>query len=123
MKTASERFWSLVDVKDPDDCWPWKGGVNKRGYGMFTPAYKSVPAHRFAYKDKIGDVQPYALVCHVCDNKLCCNPLHMFIGTYYDNNHDRTLKGRTRNKYTGPLVKGGDCYKGTRTEGPDSICP
>ncbi len=37
------------------------------------------------------------LVCHNCpdgDTPLCCNPAHMFLGTYLDNALDRERKGR-----------------------------
>ena len=33
---------------------------------------------------------------HKCDNKLCCNPNHMDLGSYADNNKDAALKGRSR---------------------------
>jgi len=41
-------------------------------------------------------------VCHTCDNRLCCNPTHLFLGTYRDNAMDAVKKGRI----TPPGVKG-----------------
>lgn len=47
-----------------------------------------------AYELEFGPV-PFGLwVLHRCDNPICCNPTHLFLGTVADNNHDSRVKGR-----------------------------
>jgi predicted XRE-type DNA-binding protein len=87
------RFWSMVDIRDAESCWPWKGRVNIGGYGQFWNGYRQCMAHRFAYEATIGRIgKLYA--CHTCDTPGCCNPSHIFKGTQKDNMQDAMRKGR-----------------------------
>lgn len=36
------------------------------------------------------------LACHKCDNPGCFRPIHLFPGSFLDNNTDRVLKNRSR---------------------------
>lgn len=75
-------------------CWEWSGSKGSNGYGQFWDGVRLIPAHRFL----VGhDSIPGGLhACHKCDNKICVNPSHIFIGTRSDNMRDCVSKGRLR---------------------------
>jgi len=50
------RFWSHVDRRGDDECWPWTASVDSGGYGQFGAERKVVKAHAWAYERFIGAV-------------------------------------------------------------------
>lgn len=76
-------------------CWLWLAGTSAQGYGRIFHDGKPRLVHRLVYENKFGEI-PHGLdALHHCDNPLCINPDHIFIGTQRDNNLDRDRKGRT----------------------------
>jgi hypothetical protein len=76
------------------DCWLWKIGINKAGYGHIHIDGKNKRAHRISFQ-VFNQKDPGKLkVCHKCDTPLCINPAHLFLGTDLDNARDRKRKGR-----------------------------
>jgi hypothetical protein len=90
--TLENRFLSYVDKSD--NCWIWKGTIHKNGYGRLHIGKKSCYAHRVSWYLKHGEIPIGLCVCHTCDNPLCVNPSHLWLGTIADNMHDRDKKGR-----------------------------
>lgn len=92
-----QRFWSKVDIRGPDDCWDWTAGQQGSGYGTFgrgTRQEGKELAHRMAWELTNGPIPKGMCICHHCDNKLCCNPEHLFLGSYKENTADMIQKGR-----------------------------
>lgn len=93
VKRVIKRVWAKVDVRRPDECWPWTAGHFSDGYGMVGYLGHTMLAHRAIWTITHG-APGKLFVCHTCDNHSCCNPSHLYLGTHTDNMRDMMAKGR-----------------------------
>lgn len=104
-----ERFWSKVDKRGPDECWPWLGGKTTDGYGRFKYGrceYKAIRVGFYLQTGKAPD--PALCILHSCDNPPCQNVAHLREGTTLENMQDKMARNRT--------VKGDAHYSRTHPE-------
>lgn len=71
---------------DTNSCWLWTGATYGKEYGAITYKNRTTGVHRVAYKlyrDPLFEVhssgQNAILIQHICGNKKCINPAHLFI--------------------------------------------
>lgn len=106
MATNSEpleiRFWRKV--RKTKTCWFWTGSTlgrrNHRQGHMHRCRRngKSITdyVHRISWELHNGAIPKGMCVLHSCDNGLCVNPDHLFLGTQLDNMRDMDAKGRRK---------------------------
>ena len=95
-ESQKAHFWKFVDVRDADECWEWKGRIDKstgRGAPVFHKVKFGAPRLALALTDGFLPEKDI-FACHKCDNPKCCNPNHLWWGTHRENMDDCTRKGR-----------------------------
>jgi len=94
-----ERFWR--HVQKTETCWNWTGWRIGRqaAYGAFRigsqadGTRRQVYAHRWAWEHLKGEIPEGLQVNHHCDNSLCVNPDHLYLGTRSENIRDFQRRG------------------------------
>lgn len=123
--------WRDIPIDRIEQCWPWRGKRFPKGYGKFNIGQTSIGAHVAAYCTVNGEIPSGLFVMHKCNNKACCNPAHLTLGTNSQNQRHASgsgawavgvtgirgvtfdtkrqywiasgyLNGKRRNLYTGP---------------------
>lgn len=73
------RWWSHVDRRGDDECWPWTSSTDGDGYGQFGVGQNLVKAHIWGYERFRAPVPPGMQLDHVkangCTMRHCVNYL------------------------------------------------
>lgn len=91
-KSVAESLKEKSIPEPNSGCWLWEA-TTRRGYGRVRVNGKMTTATRASYATFIcdpGDLH----VLHKCDNPLCINPEHLFLGNHNDNMRDMSTKCR-----------------------------
>ncbi len=122
-----EKFWSGVLTASEDECWNWRRGRNTGGYGLFSVknthdewertgrSTTQVLAHRVAAA-LTQPLERHDYVMHKCDNRACCNPKHLQVGTALDNLLDAMAKGRQWGMLTTAQAQERMAWRKSRTQ-------
>lgn len=94
-RPMKSRFEDKYTPEPNTGCWLWDAATARGGYGAFKVDGRLCGAHRVAWEIYVGPINCGLSVLHRCDQPLCVNPSHLFLGTSADNVADRESKGRT----------------------------
>lgn len=80
--------------KKQKGCIEYAGPIDHEGYGRIYVNGKRFRSHRYAWELKNGKIENGLCVLHKCDNRICWNVEHLFLGTRTENSIDKVLKDR-----------------------------
>jgi len=72
-------------VDTSGDCWIWKAGIAKDGYGRFFYQGRNHCAHRISHILFNGPIADGLEVDHMCHTTRCVNPKHLRAVTHKQN--------------------------------------
>ena len=91
-----ERILKHSNQATENGCWIWNGAVSKVGYGLCgSEEHKTKSAHRTSYEAFVSKIPEGKVIAHICDNRLCVNPAHLWLATHKENSQDMVNKKRS----------------------------
>jgi len=91
-----DRIYDSLTYNTITYCWESSYATNTWGYAKISIGKRRIRAvHRIFYQYIYGENPPdKPLVLHRCDNRKCCNPMHLYTGTHKDNRKDCVARNR-----------------------------
>ena len=87
-------FWKRVEKTET--CWNWIGKKDGGGYGVVGWNGRHERTHRVSWMLTRGAIPEGMMVLHHCDNRNCCNPGHLYLGTQAENMRDMADRNRRK---------------------------
>ena len=91
-KPAIDRLSPRL-VRAESGCLEFTGPVDKYGYPKIKVRSEGrntyQRGHRVMWSHVNGEITNSLCVLHKCDNKRCCDPAHLYLGTRKENNRDK----------------------------------
>lgn len=110
------RLGLLTAAPDANECWPFMGGKDADGYGLFWADGKMRRAHQVAWEIANGAGWPEGVVArHLCNVRECINPKHIEPGTPKENRMDVVRAGND------PRANQSHCKRGHPLSGENLI--
>lgn len=101
-----ERIYTRVKVFDsgyfckgkPSPCHIWTGadsGTGRGGgYGRMSLNSHTVAVHLVVYTHYFGYIPGNKQIDHLCNNRRCCNPLHLEMVTHLTNQRRKSIRNK-----------------------------
>ena len=89
-----QRLDHYTKVDPLSCCHIWQRSTKPNGYGQLTFRMRRLMAHRVAWIARHGPIAKGLEVCHRCDERRCCNPDHLYLGSHAENMAEMKAKRR-----------------------------
>lgn len=95
-----DRILSRIEKDEVTGCWNYVGQLDSGGYGTISfrkgKKKQAIKTHRLMWESQNGPIPEGMFVLHQCDNRQCCNPEHLRLGTHQENMHEAKARGRLK---------------------------
>ena len=106
MQILADKIRARIEIRSDlhsNECRIWTGMVDSMGYAKakLAPHWpKGARVSRMILAIKLGRVPTKdEWACHSCDNILCVNEGHIYLGNALTNNRDTVVRGRRTNGF------------------------
>lgn len=92
---AMKVIRSRCEINEQTQCSEWQGYLTQKGYGRIRYDRNWTEVHRATWQYHNGPMPAGAHVLHKCDNRKCCAPSHLYLGTNEQNIQDKLERDRS----------------------------